>query len=43
MINIKDDVKGVLASKILEAQDQSITVHLEVMTSLKYRGWCWIS
>lgn len=31
MINIKDEaVKGVLASKVLEAQDQSITVHLEV-------------
>ena len=31
MINIKDEaVKGVLASKILEAQGQSITVHLEV-------------
>ena len=31
LINIKDEaVKGVLASKVLEAQDQSITVHLEV-------------
>jgi len=31
LINIKDEaVKGVLASKILEAQGQSITVHLEV-------------
>ena len=31
LINIKDEaVKGVLASKILEAQGQSITIHLEV-------------
>ena len=31
LINIKDEaVKGVLTSKILEAQGQSITVHLEV-------------
>ena len=31
LINIKDEaVKGVLASKVLEAQGQSITIHLEV-------------
>ena len=31
LINIKDEaVKGVLASKILEVQGQSITIHLEV-------------
>ncbi len=38
LINIKDEaVKGVLASKILEAQGQSITVTLRSATSLKYQ------
>ena len=39
LINIKDEaVKGVLASKILEAQGQSITIHLEVSDIFEVSG-----